>query len=74
LDHIAAYLRRRGLNDVDVAYLAGYSTPASNVLMPAAPGLRAVPRSRRVAKLDAERPAEVPAEVGSLKVSLHVLG
>ena len=35
LDHIATHLRGRGLNDHDVAHLAGYRSPDRNRLMPA---------------------------------------
>lgn len=34
LDHISAHLRRRGLDDTDIAELVGYRTPDRNRLMP----------------------------------------
>lgn len=44
LDHIATHLRERGLNDNEVAHMAGYRSADINRLMPGSPRLRAVPQ------------------------------
>lgn len=42
LDHIATHLRERGLDDHEVAHMAGYRSSDRNRLMPGSPRLRAV--------------------------------